>query len=60
MLKEYTKRGVRYLCAFIKKEISMKNRGERAQYKDNYIYDPLFGYFDYIIYINEIYVDLTL
>jgi transposase len=58
-LKEHTKGGGRYLCAFIKKEISKKNRGERAQYGDDHIYNPLFGYFDHIVYTDEAHINPT-
>jgi transposase len=58
-LKEHTKEGGRYLCAFIKKEISEKNHKERAQYGDCHIYDPLFGFFDHIVYTDEAHVDPT-
>ncbi|TVY80583.1 hypothetical protein LSUE1_G007656 [Lachnellula suecica] len=58
-LKEHIKGGGRYLCAFIKKEISEKNHRERAQYGDCYIYDPLFGFFDHIVYTDEAHIDPT-
>ena len=58
-LKEHTKGGGKYLYAFVKKEISKENRGERAQYGDDHVYDPLFGYFDHIVYTDEAHVDPT-
>ena len=58
-LKEHTKGGGRYLCAFIKKEISKKNRGERAIYGNDHIYDSIFGHFDHIVYTDEAHVDPT-
>lgn len=39
---------------------SKKNCGERAQYRDNHIYNSLFSYFDHIVYIDKAYVDLVL
>ena len=59
MLKRHTKGGGRYLCALVKKTISTKNRQERGQYDNDHIYDPLFGFFDHIVYTDEAYVDPT-
>ncbi len=60
MIKRYINGGKRYVYAFIKKEISQKNKIERVIYNTEYNYDPLFGFFDYIIYINKVHVDLIL
>jgi hypothetical protein len=52
-LKEHTNQGGRYLCAFIKKEISAKNREERVAYgkrhKD--------ASFDNIVFTDEAHID---
>jgi transposase len=58
-LKDHTKGSGQYLCAFIKKKISDKNREGRTTYRDNYIYDPIFGYFDHIVFTDEAHVDPT-
>jgi hypothetical protein len=58
-LKEYTKGGGRYKCAFIKKVISKKNRQERGTYGNDHVYDPLFGFFDHIVYTDEAHIDPT-
>ena len=58
-MKELTKEGGRYICAFIKKVILDKNWEERTTYGDTYLYAPLFGFFDYIVYMDEAYVDPT-
>lgn len=59
MIKRNTKGGGRYLCAFVKKVISTKNREQRATYGDDHIYDPLFGFFDHIVYTDEAHIDPT-
>lgn len=59
MLKRNTKGGGRYLCAFVKKTISTKNRRERAIYGDDHLYHPLFGFFDHTVYTDEAHVDPT-
>jgi hypothetical protein len=59
LLKRHTKGGGRYLCAFIKKVISKKNRVERSIYGETHLYDPLFGFFDHIVYTDEAHVDPT-
>ena len=58
-LKELTQGGGRYICAFIKKIISDKNREERTTYGDTHLYAPLFGFFDHIVYTDEAHVDPT-
>ncbi len=58
-LNEHTKGGGRYKCAFIKKVISKKNRQERGTYGNNNVYNPLFGFFDHIVYTDEAHVDPT-
>lgn len=59
LLKRHTKGGGRYRCAFIKKRISVKNQEERITYGDTHTYDPLFGFFDHIVYTDEAHVDPT-
>jgi hypothetical protein len=51
--------GGRYKCAFVKKVISAQNYTSRAIYSKTYLYDPLFGFFDYIVYTDEVYIDPT-
>jgi hypothetical protein len=58
-LKENTKGGGRYLCAFIKKVLSSKNKANRTKYGEDHIYDPLFGFFDHIVYTDEAHIDPT-
>jgi hypothetical protein len=58
-LKEHTKGGGRYLCAFIKKKISVKNRINRTTYGNEHVYDPIFGFFDHIVFTDEAHVDPT-
>jgi hypothetical protein len=59
MIKWYINRGGRYVYAFVKKEISQKNKLERVTYGIEHNYDPLFGFFDHIIYIDKAHVNLT-
>ena len=56
-LKEYSKKGGRYVCAFVKKVISVKNKADREKYGSDHLYDPLFGFFDHIVYTDEAHVD---
>ncbi len=58
-MKELTKEGGRYLCAFIKKIISDKNQEERTTYGDTHLYASLFNFFDHIVYTDEAHVDPT-
>jgi hypothetical protein len=58
-LKELTKGGGRYLCAFVKKVISEQSHANRVTYGEAHLYDPLFGFFDHIIYTDEAHVDPT-
>ena len=58
-IKEHTKGGGRYLCAYIEKVISDKNHAERAAYGDKHIYKPLFGFFDHIVFTDEAHIDPT-
>ena len=43
--------------AFVKKVISAQNHIAREKYGDTYLYDPLFGFFDHIVYTDEAYID---
>lgn len=47
------------MCAFVRKVISSANKTKRVQYGDDHIYDPLFGFFDHIIYTDEAHIDPT-
>lgn len=58
-LKEHTKGGGRYLCAFVKKIISAKNKAQREKYGSDHVWSPLFGFFDHIIYTDEAHIDPT-
>ncbi len=59
IIKRHTNGGGRYVYAFVKKEISQKNKTERVTYGTEHNYDPLFGFFDYIIYTDEAHVNPT-
>lgn len=59
-LKEHTKGGKRYLCAYIKKVISEQNHASQATYSKAHLYNPLFGFFNHIIYTNKAHVNPTL
>ncbi|PQE33963.1 hypothetical protein CJF32_00002810 [Rutstroemia sp. NJR-2017a WRK4] len=48
-----------YLCAFIQKEISEKNRADRTTYSETHLYDPVFGFWDYVVFTDKAYVDPT-
>ena len=58
-LIEHTKKGGRYKCAFVKKVISTQNHANRVIYGQTHLYDPLFGFFDHIVYTDEAHVDPT-
>jgi hypothetical protein len=58
-LKEHTKGGGRYMCAFVRKVISAQNYASRVTYGEAHLYDPLFGFFDHIVYTDEAHVDPT-
>jgi hypothetical protein len=58
-LKEHTKRGAQYLYAYIKKIISTKNCAERTTYSKNHLYNPLFRFFDCVVYTDKAYIDPT-
>jgi len=57
--KEHTKGSGRYLCAFVKKKISTKNREGRTIYGNEHVYDSTFGFFDHIVFIDEAHIDPT-
>jgi hypothetical protein len=56
-LREHTKGSRIYKCAFIKKQISAKNKKEREVYSEKHLYDPLFRFFDHIVFTDEAHVD---
>ncbi|PQE16394.1 hypothetical protein CJF31_00009603 [Rutstroemia sp. NJR-2017a BVV2] len=56
-LKEHTKKGRRYLCAFIKKVISPKNHEDRMVYRNEHLYDEVFGFWDHVVFTDEAYID---
>ncbi|PQE21170.1 Transposable element Tc3 transposase protein [Rutstroemia sp. NJR-2017a BBW] len=58
-LKEHTKNGGRYLCAFINKVIIPKNYEGRTIYGNEHLYDEVFGFWDHIVFTDEAYVDPT-
>jgi hypothetical protein len=58
-LREYTRNGRFYKCAFIQKQILTKNKKGREEYGDKHLYDPLFRFFDYIVFTDEAHVDPT-
>lgn len=59
-LKEYTKEGERYNCAFVKKKISDKNLEQRQIYENTHKYFLIIGHFDYVIYTEKAHVNLCL
>ena len=58
-MKEHTKGGGRYKCAFIKKKISAKNKDARVQYGQDHLLQPLFGFWDHIVFTDEAHIDPT-
>jgi hypothetical protein len=56
-LKEYTKGGQRYKCAFAKKKISDKNLEGRQIYENTHKDLLIIGHFDYVIYTDKPHVD---
>jgi transposase len=58
-LKEHTKKGGRYLCAFIKKVITAKNHEDRMVYGNEHLYDEMFGFWDHIVFTDEAHIDPT-
>jgi hypothetical protein len=58
-LKEHTKGGAWYLCAFVEKIISVKNKADRGKYGHDHVFKPLLGFFDHIVYTDEAHVDPT-
>jgi hypothetical protein len=45
------------LYAFVKKVISFKNKAKREDYGHDYVYKSIFGFFDHIVYTDEVYID---
>ena len=58
-LKEHTKKGQRYKCAFVKKVVSEKNERERETYGHKHTDKPLIGFWDHIFFTDEAHVDPT-
>jgi hypothetical protein len=56
-LKEHTKGGQRYKYAFIKKQISRKNRLARETYEYRHCYKPIEDFYSYIIFTDEAHID---
>lgn len=56
-LKEHTNGGQIYKCAFVKKEISVKNKEERQVYSIEHKGKPLIGFWDHIFFTDEAYID---
>jgi hypothetical protein len=44
----------------LKRRSFKKNKVKREIYNSDYIYNPLFSFFNYIIYINKAYINPTL
>jgi hypothetical protein len=58
-LKEYTNKGQKYKCAFVRKVTSAKNREERTTFGYTYYYKPVEDYWGYIFFTDEAYIDPT-
>jgi hypothetical protein len=58
-LKEHTKKGIRYLCAFIKKVITAKNHKDRTVYRNENLYNEVFGFWDHILFTDKAHIDPT-
>lgn len=58
-LKEYTNGGQRYKCAFVKKDISKKNRQERATYGYTHYEKTVEDFWSYIFFTDEAHIDPT-
>ena len=58
-IKEHTKGGGRYKCAFVKKVISDKNKEGHQKYGNQHVFKALFDFFDYIVYTDEAHIDPT-
>ena len=58
-LKEHTNGGQIYKCAFIKKEISDKNKKERVEYGKEYIDKSIEDFWSYIFFLDKAHIDPT-
>ena len=58
-LKEHTKGGRMYKCAFIKKVPSAKNLHKREEYGNEHKDMPIFGFWDHIFFTDEAHIDPT-
>lgn len=56
-LKERTNGGQRYKCAFVKKEISKKNRESRTAYGYQHCYKPIEDFYSYVVFTDEAHID---
>lgn len=57
MMKRHTRGGGRYLMAYVKKIVSNANRKQRVEYGETHLYDPIFGFWDHILYTDEAHID---
>jgi hypothetical protein len=58
-LKEHTKGGQQYKCAFVKKVMSSKNEEERETYSREHKDKPLIGFWDHVFFTDEVHIDPT-
>jgi transposase len=56
-LKEYTNRGQKYKCAFVKKVPSGKNMDERQDYSAKHEAKPLHRFWDHIFFTDKVHID---
>ncbi|KAE9366382.1 hypothetical protein N431DRAFT_438767, partial [Stipitochalara longipes BDJ] len=56
-LKEHTNGGQIYKCAFVKKEISAKNKDERVSYGEEHEYKTIDDFWSYIFFTDEAHID---
>ncbi len=58
-LREHTNGGRIYKAAFVKKEISEKNKDERVSYGEEYKDKTVDDFWRYIFFTDEAYIDPT-
>lgn len=56
-IKEHTKGGGRYKCAFVIKQISAKNKYERAKYGEEHEDKTIDDFWSHIVFTDEAHVD---
>ena len=56
-LKQHTNKGQKYKQAFIKKQISNKNQGERSQYGERHLGKNVDGFWSYVVFTDEAHID---